>query len=107
MRFMALLAVNELKAEVDEEIVTKAIRLADWQLEVRRLHDPIDAENTTAKIEEKIRRQLRTGPKTERELKQKTNAHRNGLWFFNMAMKNLTNAREMIWDRKVKQWKLI
>jgi hypothetical protein len=107
LRLMPLLAVNALKEEVDEGIVKKAIALCDWQLEVRRLHDPIDAENTTAKMEEKIRRQLRNGPKTEREMKQRTNANRQGLWFFSMALNNLRNANEITWDRKTKRWKQV
>jgi hypothetical protein len=44
LRLMALLAVNNLKGEVDEETIRKAIALCDWQLEVRKLCDPIDAE---------------------------------------------------------------
>ena len=39
-----MLAVNNLKGEVDEETIRKAIALCDWQLEVRKLCDPIDAE---------------------------------------------------------------
>jgi hypothetical protein len=105
MRLMSLLAVNELKTEVDEATVRKSIALCDWQLEVRRLHDPIDAENNIAKMEEKIRRQLRNGAKTDRELKQRTNANRQGLWFFGMALNNLRNANEVTWDRETKRWK--
>jgi hypothetical protein len=106
MRLMALLAVNDFKAEVDEETVHKAIALSDWQLEVRRQHDPIDAENTTAKMEEKIRRVLANGPKTDRVLKQRTNANRVGLWFFDTAKKNLQRYDEITLKGKDKRWHL-
>jgi hypothetical protein len=43
----------------------KLIKLCDWQLAVRKLHDLIDADNKIAKMEEKIRRVLSNGPKKE------------------------------------------
>ena len=59
LRLMPLLAVNDMKTAIDVETVRKAIFLCDWQLEVRKLHDPIDADNALAKMEEKIRRTVR------------------------------------------------
>jgi hypothetical protein len=106
LRLMSLLAVNDLKGEVDEETVRKVIDLCNWQLEVRKLHDPIDADNKIAKIEEKIRRQLKTGPMKERKLKQRVNAHRSGLWAFDTAKKNLERGKEIAWDKKTKKWRL-
>ena len=67
---MALLAVNNLKGEVDEETIRKAIALCDWQLEVRKLYDPIDAEGKVARMEEGIRRVLHKGARKENNLKQ-------------------------------------
>jgi hypothetical protein len=78
-RLMSLLTVNDLKDKVDEETVKKVITLCDWQLEVRKNHDPIDADNRVARMEEKIRRALRKGQKKERRLQQRVNAHRDGL----------------------------
>jgi len=57
-------------------------------------------------MEEKIRRNLRTGSKTERELKQKVNAYRTGLWAYDMAKRNLLKANEIVWHNKEKNWKL-
>jgi hypothetical protein len=51
--------------------------------------DPIDADNTIAKVEEKIRRFLSRGALDRRELQRKVHAHRHGLWAFGMAIKNL------------------
>jgi hypothetical protein len=93
---MSLMAVNENKKEVDEETISKVIELCNWQLRVRRLHNPIDAENVIARMEERIRRQLRAnGPMTERQLRQKTNADRDGLWAFSTAMSNLQKADDI------------
>ena len=105
LRLMSLIAVNDSLSEVDEETVKKAVTLCDWQLQVRSIHDPIDADNTIAKMEEKIRRQLKSGPKTERQLKQATNAQRSGIWFFDTARKNLEKAREIVWDKRGRNWR--
>ena len=106
LRLMALLAVNEGLLEVDEQTVRRAISLCDWQLQVRQFYDPIDADNSIAKMEEKIRRQLVLGPKKERQLQQNVNARRSGLWHFNTAKSNLTAANVICLDRKTQCWKL-
>ncbi len=106
LRFMSLLAVNELRPVVDEEIVNKVIALMDWQYQVRQQHDPVDAENTVARMEEKVRRALKRGDATERELKQRVNANRTGLWIFQTALTNLRRGREIVWEKTSKRWKL-
>jgi hypothetical protein len=58
LRLMMLLAVNNLKNEIDTETVNHAIDLCNWQLEVRKMYDPIDADNAIAKVEVAIRRYL-------------------------------------------------
>ena len=104
---MSLLAVNDLKDEIDEKTLSRVIKLCDWQLAVRKLHDPIDADNKIAKMEEKIRRQLVNGPKKERELKQGVNANRAGLWAFDTAKKNLERAGEIALSKNSKKWRLL
>ena len=105
LRFMSLLAANESKPEIDEDIVRKAIKLVGWQLEVRRHHDPIDADNAQAKMEEKIRRVLSTkGPQTDRGLRQRTNANRAGLWIYNNARVNLLREHEILRNKETKRW---
>ena len=78
--------------------------MCNWQLEVRQIHDPIDADNETAKMEEKIRRVLKRAPRTDRELKQYTHAKKTGLWVYDRAKKNLLNANEISWDRNIKRY---
>jgi hypothetical protein len=107
LRFMILLAVNEGRFKVDSAIVSKVTELMNWQLRVRQIHDPIDAEGKLAVIEQKIRRILISGPKTERELKRFSHADRMGLWFFTNALNNLTRAREVSFDKTTKMWRAL
>lgn len=106
LRFMILLAVNAEKNEVDEAITQDVIHLMNWQLKARRLHDPIDADSAIAKIEEKIRRTLTTGPRTDRDLKRTLHYNRIGTWVFSNAIRNLTNSNEIIFDKKANTWGL-
>jgi len=104
LRLMMLLAVNNLKTSIDLEVAQQATALCDWELEVRKLHDPIDADTSIAKMEEKIRRQLKRGPLKDRELKQKTGAYRAGLWFYDTALNNLRRAAEVAWNKRNRTW---
>ena len=92
LRFMPLLAVNASKLEVDLEIVEKVLSLVDWQRKVREALSPIDADSVTAKMEEKIRRQLKLGDKSEPKLKRATHAHRVAYGFMNRR-KKICNER--------------
>jgi hypothetical protein len=96
MRFMSLLAVNELKREVDQEIIEKVVALVEWQKRARSVYDPIDAQGTVAAMEAKIRRALQgKGQRTEQDLKRDVNYSRYGVWVFTTAMTNLQRAREI------------
>jgi hypothetical protein len=107
LRLMSLVAVNDLKDEIDEDIVKKVIQLCDWQLCVRRIYDPIDAEGKIAKMEEAIRRQLRKGVKTDRKLKQNVNYSRVGIWAYQTSIGNLEKYDEISFNRRSKKWKLL
>lgn len=109
LRIMPLLAINEGRDRVDLQTVQKTTTIMDWQLEVRRELDPIDAENQVARMEEKIRRALKNGPASERDLKRKVHYDRAGIWIYNQAIKNLSHggARDIWFDRKAKRWTLI
>jgi hypothetical protein len=108
---MLLLAVNELKPEIDKETVEKVIALSDWQLEVRQEFDPIDADTTIAKMEERIRRHLKKGSLTERELRIKLHRaiEQSGVWYFTRAIQNLHTAKDITIENqgKKKLWKLV
>jgi hypothetical protein len=104
MRLMQLLALNQELKTIDEEVVSHAIALCDWQLKVRKLFDPIDADSPIARLEQSIRRQLDKEPLTEKKLKDRVNAHRTGLWMYDQAMENLKKHGEVVFDMKKKLW---
>lgn len=108
MRFMQLLAANEKRAEIDAGLIKKVTDLMDWQLRVRRLHDPIDADNKIAGMEEKIRRVLGCRDavkeaKSERDVKRYAHVDKTGLWVFETAKNNLIRAQEIEFDPKTRK----
>ena len=105
MRFMQLQAVNEKRSEIDVDLIRKVTALMDWQLRVRRLHDPIDADNKIAQMEGAIRKSLDQGRKVERLLKKNVHTERTGLWVFEQAKGNLKRAGEINLG-KDKKWEL-
>ena len=102
MRFMALLAVNDDHTTITLPIVDKVIELMQWQINVRQVHDPIDADNNMAKMEQRILRALNNGALSDRELKQSTHANRSGLWFYNTAKNNLIKYHEIVFNKDKK-----
>ena len=99
-RLMILLAATSGKDVVDEAIVTAVLALVRHQLDVRRECDPVDAENTIAATEEKIRRALTRGALKGRDLKRRIHVDRVGLWVWNTAVKNLVEAGDVARDAK-------
>jgi 5S rRNA maturation endonuclease (ribonuclease M5) len=102
MRLMQLLAVNEQKSLIDEDILAKTIKLSDGQLAVRKRFDPVDADSQMARMEEKIRRVLDSGSKRKRDLKRAVHADRAGIWFFENAVTNLEKSEEISYDKETK-----
>ncbi|HEV2418530.1 MAG TPA: hypothetical protein VGX94_12060 [Terriglobia bacterium] len=98
-RLMPLLALTTDKDAIDTETVERTIAILNYELAVRTATDPIDADNTIAKLEEAIRRQLKVrGSLSKAELRKYTNAPRYGHWFFDTALKNLITHQEMVPD---------
>jgi hypothetical protein len=82
--------------KITKETALAVRDLLNYELAVRRLYDPIDADNAIARLEESIRRVLATyGPLTERELKRRVNYQRVGVWVFNQALDNLLRSKEV------------
>jgi putative DNA primase/helicase len=104
-RLMPLLAINEGLDVITPEIAEKAVALLNYQLAARRFADPIDADSTIAKVEERIRRLLALGPMEKRSLERKGNKSRAGIWAWDTAIKNLQNAEEVAFDRKNKVYR--
>lgn len=107
LRFMLLFAVNEQKDEIDTEIVRDVIDLVEWEHKVRQQLDPIDVDNEMAKVETRIRRALMSGPKSKRELQQRTAASRSGKWIWGNALQNLIHDEEVRYDQKDKLYFLV
>lgn len=108
LRLMMLLAANSLRPTIDMSVVKDAVALCNWQLEIRKVYDPIDADNTIAAMEERIRRKLKQkGPLKDYELKQLTQANRVGLWLYDKAKKNLQMAEEVGFSNKNKVWFIV
>jgi hypothetical protein len=105
LRLMPLLALNDGKTLVDDEVIEKVTALGNWQLEVRKRYDPIDSDNAVARMETRIRRIL-TQPLGNRDLKWRCNVSKYGLWFFQTAIKNLQQAGEVYQDKESHLWVL-
>ena len=107
LRFMMLLGANLESSLITKEVVEDAIKLCNWQFDVRRLHDPIDADNVIARMEQNIRKHLaQSGPLKDYQVKQKTSANRTGLWIYGKAINNLIQAEEISWDKTDKVYVL-
>jgi hypothetical protein len=96
LRMLALVAFSTDKERLDVATVRTVTEMMDYELRIRRITDPIDAENTIAQLEENIRRQLHVrGPMTKRELRQRTSADRKGIWAFERALENVKKADDI------------
>lgn len=95
-RLMALMTLSMDKDVIDREVISLVTAILDYEFKIRVLTDPIDADNKIAKLEESIRRNLKTrGPMNSRDLRRYTHADREGLWAFNTALKNLENCADI------------
>lgn len=95
-RLMILLAATTGADEIDEATVERVVALLGYELEVRRAHDPVDADNAVAVMEEKIRRALARGAMGARELKRACHADRAGIWIWDTSVKNLIKDGEIV-----------
>jgi hypothetical protein len=109
-KWMMLLSLSQEEFEISQATVDLAIDLSDYQLQIRKLYDPIDAENKFAHMEEKIRRYLRAHSDqwvSRRELSQATNSHRTGVYLFAAAIENLVKSQEIQPNGSRKEWKWV
>jgi hypothetical protein len=96
VRLMPILALTMDKEIVDEEVVKHVMAVMDYELRLRSLTDPIDADTLMAKVEERIRRVLKNrGPLSKREIRQATHADRSGSWAFKTALQNLIESKDI------------
>jgi len=99
LRIATILALTCDESSVTRQILEIALTVADYELTVRRLYDPVDADGKVAAMEAKIRRALEAkGPLKERELRQLTHADRTGIWVFQSALRNLVSVGDIYCD---------
>jgi hypothetical protein len=98
---MLLLAVSTGRTTIDADLVERVVALVRHQLDLRRECDPVDADNTIAMLEERIRRALARGSLGTRDLQRKISYHRYGLWAWTQAIGNLVRAKEVVHESKV------
>jgi hypothetical protein len=98
-RLMGLIALITDKEAIDKETIKTVTAILNYELKLRIITDPIDADTNISKLEEKIRRALKAkGPLSKRDLRRVTHGDRIGLWAFNAAMENLTKAMDITPD---------
>lgn len=100
-RLMPLLAVNEMKASITPEIAERTVALLNYQLAARKFADPIDADSTIARTEERIRRLLASRPLAKRDLERAGNKSKVGIGLWDQAIKNLRNAGEIFFENGI------
>jgi Protein of unknown function (DUF3987) len=95
-RLMMVLALTTDKARIDLETVKRVLAILDYELRVRVVTDPVNADDRIARLEEKIRRQLKArGSLSERDLRRYCSADREGLWAFRRAIENVRAAKDV------------
>jgi hypothetical protein len=100
-RLMGLIALTSDKDLVDLETVKVVMSIMDYELQIRKLTDPVDADNTIARLEIKIRRVLAVSPLKKRDLRNKIHADRYGLWAFDAALANLSRADDIAYSKGI------
>lgn len=93
---LPLIALITDKDKIDLETAKTVRQIIEYEINIRKLVDPVDAEGVAAKMEEKIRRALKaSGPLSESKLKRACNYSRYGVEVFRKALNNLKNEREV------------
>lgn len=81
---------------ITTETILNAIKLSDYQLEMRLRHTPAEGESQDALVENKIRRFIQTERRTtRRDLVRRLNLHRYGTFKIDRALNLLAATREV------------
>jgi hypothetical protein len=97
LRLMTLVAVLHGCQPVTKEDVERVIAFLQYEVAVRRLAQPIIADNSMAELEQKIRRYVPEAPEwiKYRDLGRKVHSERTGVWMYTKALENLTKEGEI------------
>jgi hypothetical protein len=97
-------AKEPIKVFCDEDIMRRAIAIAEYEVKIRQLHKPIEADNPYAQIENAIERFFAENegqPVSRRKLYRLLNANRHGSQIFDKCVSNLIQEGLMkIGDRE-------
>jgi len=97
---MPLLALTNDRDAIGDEVMDVLLSILDYEITIRRLTDPIDADDRIARLEQKIVRTLKgRGPLSRRDLQRHTNARRDGLWAFEKAVSHLIREHDISLDK--------
>ena len=100
-RLMILLTLNNGDFHISVQTIQKVIRILEWQHDIRKKVDPIQADNKIARMEQRIRNDLSLQPgMTSRDLKRAVRSDYHGLWVFKTALNNLIKDEEVTVDEK-------
>jgi hypothetical protein len=94
-RLLPLLAATSGREAIDEDLMRRVLLLLQYQLDVRRENDPVDADSAIAAMEEKIRRTLSRGALPKRDVQRKVHYNRAGIWVWETALRNLIHQHEI------------
>ncbi len=96
-RLLTIQTILKQERSISRETVREVVSVLEYEVAIRRLVQPIVADNAWAKMEEKIRRFLPTdgGWISDRDLQSKTNASRTGIKAYKWAVDNLLDNGEM------------
>ena len=105
LRLMLLYAISNKKTKVNIGMVNDVCELCNWQLIVRKLYAPFDADTQLAKLELKLIKRLELHDHTDREFKKIVKPEKYGFGVYNRALKNLVEARVIEKYKSGKTWK--
>ena len=99
---LAVTAANKLS--IDAATMKDVIKLMEWQLKVRELHQPLDPGGEVSRMVDRVKKQLANGPMTDSRLQNRLRIT-GDLSIYLKAMANMEKARVIERDKKDK-WQL-
>ena len=95
LRYALHLAWLRDESTITSEVMGKATRICEWQLGQRAELFVVETDNDVARHQVRIRKSLRKGPLTSRELSKAVNAYRVGTEIHERALKGLLFTKEV------------
>ncbi len=89
LRLLMLFAITSESKKIDRPLVDAVIAFLEYEYNVRRELDPLDADNAIARMEQCILRHLSKGRMSDSRLQSLCHVRRTGVWVYEQAIKNL------------------